>query len=330
MINALDFLNELCDRLAKPQFETLEVSQFKAHHRKLLTLLNRVLQTVGAYNDWPLLRTEGSIVVLDSLTTDGDSSEYVTATQNSTALTVAGQSFDETYIGRAIQVNGDDYIYRIAAVTSPTGLTLDRAWVNANLVVADEKVATIAMDRYALPSDFGRPVDDWQSFFAPYNIEPRSANEFREVRRRERDIRLGEAEVYTKFGMTDNEAAEMVHFHPWPETARILRFEYQKNHPVIDSDQDKILYPLTYLEALLDVCLHLANRDYENSTKAQQALLDSIRSHNMQQSNPGATDPTIRIEPMGETRIQIKEAYGDTVTDIDWGDWFTTGRKHGL
>lgn len=330
MINALDLLNEICDRQGKPQFKTLEVTQLKSHHRKYLSLLNRVLQTVGAYNDWPLLRAEGSIVTLSSLTTDVDSSEFVTATQNSTTLTVAGQSFDETFKSRAIQVLGDPYIYRIANVTSPTTLTLDRAWTSASVTVADELSAIIAMDRYTLDTDFDRPIDNWQAFFAPYNVRPVSPNEFREVRRRERNIRLGEPEIYTKFGSTDNLAAEMVHFHPWPETARIMRYEYQKNHPRINSDQDKILYPLTYLDVLIDWILHLANRDYENSSKTQQVLMDSIRSHNIQQSNPGATEPALRIEPSGEIRNEIREAYGEFVADIDWGEWFTTGRKHGL
>lgn len=330
MINALDLLNEVCDRLGKPQFTTLEVTQLKSHHRKYLTLLNRVLQTVGAYNDWPLLRAEGSITTLTSLTTDADSSEFVTATQNSASITVAGQSFDETYKSRAIQVIGDEYIYRIADVTSPTTLTLDRAWVNASITVSDERSAIIAMDRYALDTDFDRPVDNWQAFFAPYNVRPVSANEFREIRRRERNIRLGEPEVYTKFGTTNNLAAEMVHFHPWPITARIMRYEFQKNHPKIDSDQDKIMYPLTYLGVLIDWILALANRDYENSSKTQQVLMDSIRQHNMQQSNPGATEPALRIEPSGEIRNEIREAYGELVVDIDWGEMFTTGRKWGL
>lgn len=331
MINALDLLNEVCDRLGKPQFTTLEQTQLKAHHRKLLTMLNRVLQTIGAYNDWPLLRKEASIQTVAAIKTDSDSDEFVTATQNSTSVTIDNVTMDETYKSRAIQVTGDDYIYRILDVTSPTTLTLDRAWVNDSITATDEMTATIAMDRYALESDFGRPVDDWQAFFAPYSIEPRSPNEFREIRRRERNIRLGEPEVFTKFGLTDNQAAEMIHLHPWPpDEARIYRYEYQANHSEINSDQDKILYPLTYIGVLVDWIVALANRDYENSSKSQEALQDAIRKHNMQQANPGVTEPAIRLEPSGETRIEVREAYGDSTYDIDWGDWFTNGRKWGL
>ncbi len=338
MINALDLLNELCDRLGKPQFKTLETTQLQPHHRKLLTLLNRILQTVGAYNDWPLLRAEGDMVTITAFQSDADPNddgstadgEFVTATQNSTALTIANVTLDETYKGRGIQVLGDDYIYRIAAITGPTAITLDRAWVNASITTASECTAKIAMDRYALDTNFDRPVDDWQAFFAPYSIRPVSPNEFREIRRRERNIRLGEPEVYTKFGLTDNEASEMVHFHPWPETARIMRYEFQKNHPKIGSDQDKIMYPLTYIGVLIDWILALANRDYENSQKAQKVLMDAIQAHNMQQSNPGVTEPAIRIEPSGEVRNQIREAYGEAGVDIDYGDWFMTGRKWGL
>lgn len=332
MIQALDLLNEVADRLGKPQIETLETTQPLAEHRKILRTLNTVLQQVGAYNDWPLLRDEGSIVLVASEQTDADSSEFVTATQNSDTITVAGQAFTETYTNRAIQVSGIAEIYRIKEVVSPTSVKLDRAWVQSSITVADEHTATIAMDRYALPTDFGRPVDGWQSFFAPYGIPVITPNEFyeRRLRRGTANILLTEPQVCTVYGTTENGNAQMLHFDPWPQYARVLRFPYHKLHPVIDSDQDVILYPLTYREPLIEIILAIHNRDYEDSAKMEKVMQDSIRSHNMQQSNPGLNDAKPRLEPSGETRASVYESYRGSGADVDWGDWFDTGRIYGL
>ena len=227
-------------------------------------------------------------------------------------------------------VTSDEEVFRIIAVQSPTQLKLDKIWTQDSIAVSDERTATIAMDRYALPSDFGRTVDNWQNFFAPYNILPVTPNEFKERRRVEQRMQLEDPQIYTVHGLSENGAAQVVHFHPWPKNARVLRFEYQKKHPTIDSDQDQILYPSTYREALIDAVLHLANRDYEDSSKMQQILVDFIRSHNMQQSNPGLHDSRICLEPSGETRSSIYASYGAPTTAIDWGDAFDTGRIFGL
>ena len=330
MINGLELLNEIADRLGKPQFTTLEKPQPISEHRKLIRLLNTVLKTLGAFNDWPLLRKEEGMTLVASLETDADSSEYVTTTQNSDVVTVAGQTFDETFMGRAFQVNADEEIFRIKAINSLTELQLDKIWTQDSLAVSDEKTVTIGMDRYALPTDFGRTVDNWQNFFAPYNIKHVTPNELREVRRTERRIRLADPEIYTVFGVTTGGHAQVVHFHPWPENARVLRYEYQQNHPMINSDQDNILYPLSYREALIDMVLHIANRDYEDSAKMEKVMMDAIRSHNMQQSNPGLHDSKVRLEPSGETRADIYASYGDPPMNIDWGDAFDTGRIFGL
>jgi hypothetical protein len=188
------------------------------------------------------------------------------------------------------------------------------------------------MDRYALPDDFDRAVDDWDSMFAPFNISARTPNQFRESRLTNRTIRLGDPEIYTKYGLTDNQSAEIVHFDPFPENARILQFAYQSKHPPINSDQDKILYPHSYMEALIDLILQLANRDYEDkdSAKVQQLIIDSFRAHNAQQSNPGTTDGGPILRPANLVRSSMRDAYGLPATSVDWGDAWDTGAHLGL
>lgn len=328
MIAAKDLLNETAERLGYAQYTSIEAVTLRTEHRKLLNLLNRVLETIGGYNDWPMLREESTVVTVASEQGDSDSSEFVTATQNSDTVTVANVTFSENYIGRAFQVSGDEYVYRITAVPAPTQLTINRAWVSASITVADELTYTIAMDRYALPTNFGREVDDWESFFGPYNIVPRTPNQFRTLRRENPGIQLGEPRYFTIYGLTNNQ--QIVHFHPWPENARMLVYDYQRRHPKITSDQDQVLFPATYMGSLIDLLIALAHRDLDDdSAKAQQVIIDWINSHNRQQSNPGPTSSRPVLQLANDVRQSIRDGVSFPHR-IDWGDAFDNGSIYGL
>jgi len=227
-------------------------------------------------------------------------------------------------------VLGDEYIYRIASVTSPTAITLNRAWVNDSITVADEFTATIAMDRYALPDDYDRMIDAIKSSFGVIDVEPVTPNRFMESRRNQRSILLNDPDIYTVYGLTDNQSAQMIHFNPFFENARMLEFSYQQVHPTIDSDQDKILYPATYLDAFIDVLLELANRDYEDNAKFQAVLMDALRAHDLHQGNPGATDSRAQLQPANDVRRSMRHAYGSGSVPVDWGTAFDNGSIHGL
>lgn len=333
MINALDILNEIADRQGWRQIATLEAATLPPDHRKMLRLLNRLLRTVGGYNDWPLLQAEGTIRLVDALEGDADSSEYVTATKNSASVTIDNVTLDETYIGRGFQVSGDEVVYRIEAVTSPTTITLDQAWINASITAADQKTFTIAMDKYALPSDYDRAIGDSLNFYNRRDIKPMTPYEFQRLRYDEPTIidHLGEPDYYTIKELTDNQSAQIIQFHQWPKTARLLKFPYVKLHPEIDSDQDKILYPVGYMEAFINTMLYIASRDYDDASpaKIQQIMLDGIRAHNLQQGGAGPTESNLQLRPANRVRRQIRRAYGFPVVNVDWGDSWDTGENFG-
>ena len=313
----IDIINELEDRLGWTQSKTLEAPVRSDEQRKLLRLLNRVLKAWQALDEWALLRTDADLVLVASETSTIDVSDplneieqYVTATANSDILTIADIALDATYIGRAIQVSGDNYIYRIIDVPTAVTLQLNRAWVGSSITVADERTFTIAADRYALPTNFDRPTGDLQAFFAPFGIQPVSPQEFARRRQRSGGIEVGEPEVYTIYGMNDAETVELLHFDPYPESARLLAYTYQRNHPEIDSDNDKILIQERYIEALIDMVLQLAFRDYEDDSKVQQALADMLRQFNTQHSNPGVTSELPMLRPDKSVRSSWQRAYG--------------------
>lgn len=330
---ALDIINEIEDRLGWPQSETVETPTLTSEQRKLIRLLNRVLSMWTGLDDWPLLRTETELVTLATETSDltSGTEQYVTATQNSDVIEIANMTtLDETYIGRAIVVSASEYVFRIIDVPSTSTLQLNRAWVDTSIVAAtDEATFTIAMDRYVLADDFDRPTGGMKAFFAPYNIHPLSPEKF--ARRREgRGITSGEPQFYTVYGMNDGETAELVHFDPYPENARLLNYSYQREHKKIDSDNDKIFIQDRYMEAFIEMVLQLALRDYEDDAKSQATLADMIRIFNQQRANPNVTEGPLVMRPRNQTRIDIRAAADMTGLNIDWKSHFDNVDNTGI
>jgi hypothetical protein len=329
MIPALNLLNEIADRKGWPQISTLDDTNPRPEHRKMIRMLNRILQTLGGYDDWPLLREEGTIVTVASEVTDADNSEYVTATQNSDTVTVDNATFDDTYINRAFQVSGNETVYRVIAVPAPTQLQLNRAWISDSITAADELTATIAVDQYALAADFQREVDDINGFFGRYKIEYLPPNEFKKKQRERANnkIEVGEPLFCTIFGVTNSR--QILHFTPFPEYARLFYYDYQKSHPEINSDQDTVYYPLTYFDAFIDLMVYLMSRDYDDDARTETIIRDWLRTHSAQQSNAGPTDSRPVMQLANEVRRSLR-ASANLPTSIDWVDAFDNGSIFGL
>jgi hypothetical protein len=325
MFLALGLINEIQDRIGYPQSETLEVATLSSEERKILRLLNTVLKAWGGLKDWPLLRTDADFVLVADVVSDttSGSEQYVTATQNDTTITVANMTaFDDTYISRAITVSGSSYVYRIVSVPAPNQLTLNRAWIDASITAADECTFTIGADRYVLPDDYDRATGDVKSFFAPYGISAVGPEEFRDIRRRSPEVSVGEPRYFTIYGMNDAETQELIHFHPFPDAARLLEYQYQRNHPEINSDNDKILVPQRYREALIEMVLQLAERDYEDDANSQVVLGDMLRAFNQQGSAQEITEDRKVMRPRNRMRTKIRNAYLRGGYHIDYGDYF--------
>jgi len=325
MILALDLINEIQDRLSYPQSETIESGSLSSEERKLVRLLNTVLQAWGGLKDWHLLRTDADLVTLAVELGDTEtvgSEQYVTATQNVSTITIDNGTFDDTYLDRAIQITGSPYVYRIAEVPSATELTLNRGWIEDSITAADEKTFKIGMDRYVLPTNYDRATGDLRAFFAPYGIEAVGPEAFREIRRREPGISYGEPRYFTIYGQNEAETQEVLHFHPYPESARMLEYQYQRAHHKIDSDNDKVLVPQRYKEALIEMVLQLALRDYEDDPKMQATLADMLRSFNQQNSATEITEDQKVLRPKNDMRRRVRNAYRRGGVGVDWGGYF--------
>jgi len=325
MLIAKDFLNEGLERLGWPQIEDVESPTLQTRHRKFLRISNRVLKALCTYNDWPLLRKTGTIVTIASEVSDTTAGleEYVTATINSDTITVDNKIFTDVYIGRAILISGDDYVYRIISIPTPSTLQLNRAWISASIVPADQRTFTIAMDQYALPEDFDRFSDKAQSAFAPWTINPLDPREFAAKRRQERQILLDEPQFFTVWGLNDNETAQLLHFHAYPKFARLLTYDYQRIHPDLTSNQDKVLFPQTAIQIAIDAVLEIANRDLEAAdAKVEQVVMSLMRNYNHQQNALGPTGNKIEFRPRNEIRSSFRQARMFSNAKIDWGTFW--------
>lgn len=330
MTLGLELLNEIADRLGWDQIDSIEGQVLSSEERKLVRLLNRVLQTLEGTDDWPLLRKDGALTLVASEESDttAGSEQYVTATQNSAAITVDNMTFDSSYVNRQFQVVGFPTIFRIVDVTSPTEITLDRAWTTDSITPADEYTFKIAVDQYVLPTDFDRPATSLRNFLEPYKIAAVSPNEFEEIRRDRSGIVIGDPSFYTIYGMNDGQTAWKIHFHPWPREARVIRFPYQMIHPTINSDNDKILFPVRYNEAIIEMVLQLAQRDYEDSEKTQQTLMQMIQAFNEQ--TPSLTDNKNVMRPSKSIRRNIRRAAAFQGVRIDYKDYFDKAGNYRL
>lgn len=323
---ALDILNEIADRLGWPQIDSIEPAQLSSETRKLVRLLNRVLTTLGGLEDWPMLRKTAELVLVADVVADttSGSEQYLTLTQNSTTVTIANfTSVNSAYIGAAFQADGFDYVYRIESINNTGSFELNRAWIDASKTTADEVTWRIAWDRYVLPEDFDRPIDDFSAFLAPYGIDPTSPEDLAERRRkRSGDIEVGEPEVYTVFGMNDAQTQELIHFDPWPDNARLITYDYIMVHPTIDSDNDKILFPRRVVEVVIDMVIQLAYRDYEDDDRMQVTLIEMIQKYNKSIGKKTVTQHKRVMRPDGRVRREIYRAYRAGGGNVDWGDHF--------
>ena len=322
MVNALDIINEINERLGYPQLATIESPDVTNERRKVVKTLNRVVETMQGIRAWSLLRKDGTTTLVASEVSDitSGSEQYVTATKNSKNVTVANMTFDDVHKTRAFQVSGDKTVYRIEDVLSPTEIALNLAWISDSITVSDERTFTVAADLYTLPADYDRPTDDIRNFFGPYKIKPRNPNEFVERRTVNPGITLGEPDIFTIYGMNEGQTTELIHFHPYPKNARMLTYSYQSNHPVINSDNDKILYPQRYMEFIINAVYQICLDAYEDSTKADRALINMMREYNWQTDD--ITDATPRLRPLNEVRISMKRAHRYGGHRINWGSYF--------
>lgn len=322
MILGLTLMNEIEDRLGWRQTESLDDPSLRPDSRKILRLLNRVLRSMQRVDTWPLLREDAELVTVAAL----ESIDYFDLTAGSTTLALGATftgdlAFDETMTGRAIKLSADPTVYRIVSVESPTSLTLSKPWMGEDQ--ADAELAYfIGQDQYALPADFDRPCGTWESFLEPYGVLPVNPDEFKAIRmQRANAPRVDNPAVFTIYGLTPGENQQVLHLDPFPKSRQILAYSYQKDHPQVSTDSDRVLVPVAKQDAVIEGVLYLATRDYTDDNKVQLVLQDYIRTLNTAAGSKSKTEIPHAISPSGKHRLRARGQWGYGAR-INWGSLF--------
>lgn len=342
MLRALDIMNEIEDRLSYEQSDTIEGAELTTEQRKVLRLMNRVLGAWQNLDDWPLLRKDAELVLVGEVRSTNDldgTDQYVTATQSSTTVTVTNGAFSDSFVGRAFQVSGDEYVYRIDSVTSATEIELNRAWISDTIAAgtwsgtawtgSDERTFCCAADRYALPTDFDRPTGKLQAFFAPYGVKPTGPEALMKRRRMDAGLVTGEVETFTIYGTNDAGTVQLIHFHPWPKDARMLLYTYQQNHPKLDSDNDQIRIESRYAEVFIEAVVNCALRDFEDDDAIQQNIADMLSGLNQALSQGELSRDKKVMRVANYRRRAMRRGARRGGLRVDWGDEFDVAGNTG-
>jgi hypothetical protein len=329
MILGLELLNEIEDRLGYRQTDTLDDPEPRPQTRKLVRLLNRVLRSMQRIERWPLLRRDASLVTVASLVGE----DYFTVTPGSLTLEQGASAtgdlvFDESMVTRAVKLGSDSTVYRIVSVESPTSLTLSKPWVGEELD-DDETAYFIGQDQYALPADFDQPAGPWDSFLAPYKIDPVPPEDFKARRSNRGNNPMVESpDVFTVYGLTPGGNQQVLHLDPFPKDVQVLNYAYQIDHPKIATDADRVLIPTAKQDAVIEGVLYLATRDYTDDTKMEMVLRDFMNAISRTGSRTEA-EKRAGLSPSGSHRLRSRGQWGGNVR-INWGSLFERSDRVGF
>jgi len=340
MQTGLEIINEIQRRLGRRVSSSLEGPTGElAETKQILLLLNRVLKNLNAADDWPMLHTDGTIMTNAPVTgTDvrldlANGSDTVTISSFDVSGTGSVQltPFLLSHLSWAIQIGSGTPVYRIAEIISPTEIKLNRPWIgdsNAPTGSDDDTLYDfiMAMDQYALPEDFDRPLGEWTDFLSTYHVNPLGPADFKKERQKENtDIITGDPMYFTVYGMDPNNTYQVIHFHPFPAQETMMEYSYIRLHPEVKNDADLILYPDPQVGVIIEAVLYLANRDYEDDQRLNDALQEFVRQFDVTVGKRTMVSNLMMIQPkvsrMRSTRSagRLKIDYGEFWDRYDKG-----------
>lgn len=335
---ALDILKDIADQLGWPQPTTVEnEAQLPKETRKLLRSMNRVLRAMSSINDWHFLRAEGTIQLVAA---------YETGTMRMTngSTSVSGQvdsssnspTWTSSHVGRAIVISGHPVVYRVASVASATSLTLDKAFVGTTSdggTTQDDYTYKIVQDRFDLPTDFDRPVSDtWTRYDGTSSspiavVEP---EEVAEARRERSSYSTGDPTKVTIWRHDDQGEHRVAVFDPYPDTLRLVAFEYQKLHPKIELDNQRVLFDQRREDLIMSGVEYLILRGPEDDQRAQLLLTEYLQNQNIAVSKDEIGTKRTRITHSQERALRERGKWQRRGRRINWGAYFDKANYYDL
>ena len=133
------------------------------------------------------------------------------------------------------------------------------------------------------------------------------------------------------YGLDPSETYQVLHLHPWPEEQAMMQYEYQRAHPKIEQDTDKVLFQQTTLVVVIEAMLKFANRDYEDDQRWQAAMVEFMQQFNAIGAQNPVTASVKQLTPwMGyRARAPLTRMGGGTLR-YDYGAYFDIAGNTGL
>jgi hypothetical protein len=335
---AIEILQDVADQLGWTQPTTLEnPDQLEKQQRKLVRAFKRVLRAMSAVNDWHFLRKQGEIELVASYTTG-------TMRLTNSATTCTGQVDDDgnspvwtpSMEGRAIVISGHQVVYRVQRVNSATSITLDRDFIGTTSdggTTQDDYSYKIVQDRYDLPVDFDRPVDeDWTLYTSTSKLDLRllNPNDIRDRRASRDAYSTGTPTAVTLWRRDDEGEHRVAVFDPYPDTQQLVRFDYQALHPDIEFDYQRVLFEQKYEEMILNGIEFLIMRGPEDDQRAGLMLQEYLQERNSSVARREIGQQRTRLTPSAARAFREKNKWAGRGARIDWGSFFDLARYHDL
>jgi len=329
--SVLDVLRDVCDHLGWEQIVSVEnEDDLTKDDRKLVRALNRVLRVMSSMNDWPGLRRQGEIVTVAEYT-DGllrltNASKVVTGQVDDDGNPTV---WTQDMIGRAIVVNGEQLIYRVADVVSATSLRLDREYQGDTTDGSDDAPDMpyhIMQDRYDLPLDFDRAVDEkWTGYqgSADFTLVITDANTVRARRRgRAPASSVTQPDVVVLWRNDEQNEHRQVIFDPFPKDQAIIQFDYQAIHPKVEKDTQRILFAPRHEEMIQSGVEWLLLSGPEDDARAQLALGEFLRNRGEDLAKQEIGQQRTRLNASQERVLQQRTKWRRRGMRVNWGSAF--------
>jgi hypothetical protein len=340
---ALELLNEVLDQMGWHQLTTLENEDILSKDdRKAVRAMNRVLRVLSGMNDWRFLREELEIQLIAEYklgvirVTNG--SKTVTGLDDPGTVAVDPPVWTSAMAGRVLVVSGEPHMYVINTVDSATQLTLRSNYQGTTTdgtSDAPDKAYKIAQDAYDLPTDFDRPVDEKWTLFGDSTTLPVGVVDAKTIRHRRRlrspFLTVDEPEVVALWKQDDEGEHRVAVIDPLPRSAKLLTGDYQRLHPKIIFDTQRILFPPRFDEMIQNGIEYLLRRGPEDDDRSQLMLTEYLRER----------EEGISKQEMGQQRTRItadRQRYKQQEfkrlvrgrTRINWGAAFDRKDFHDL
>lgn len=329
--SALSVLQDVCDRLGWAQIVSVEnLDEMTKDDRKLVRSLNRVLRVMSSMNDWPSLRRQGEIETIAEYT-DGllrltNGSKVVTGQVDEDGNPTV---WTQDMIGRAIAVDSEQLIYRVADVVSATSLRLDREYQGDTTDGTDDAPDLpyhIMQDRYDLPLDFDRPVDEqWTGYQgnSDYQILITDAATIRRRRQgRAPASTVTQPDAVTLWKNDDQLEHRQVIVDPFPKEQIIIQFEYQAVHPEISKDTQRILFGPRQEEMLHSAMEWMLLSGPDDDARAGMALSEYLRNRGEDLAKQEIGQERMRLSASQERAMQQRSKWRRRGMRINWGSAF--------